>query len=73
MTHPLPEPLEARIAPANLAFAFGLGNAQKQTVDDLAVDPVGNTYVTGRFQGTVDFDPGPEVQSRTALGTEARN
>ena len=62
-----PEPLEQRIAPANLAFAFGLGNAQNQTVDDIAVDPAGNTYVTGRFQGTVDFDPGPNVQNRTAL------
>jgi hypothetical protein len=38
--------------------------------DDLGLgvcgDSVGNSYVAGVFQGTVDFCPGPDVVSRTA-------
>src|SRR5688500_8381144 len=60
------EPLEARIAPATLAFATGIGAAGTQSVSDLAVDSAGNTYVTGTFAGIVDFDPGPESFLRTA-------
>lgn len=34
----------------------------------VAVDGSGNAYVTGRFLGTVDFDPGPGVDNHTAIG-----
>ena len=60
------EPLEQRIAPANLAFAVGIGNSQDQTIQSLGVDAAGNTYVLGTFQGTVDFDPGPGVVNLSA-------
>ena len=32
----------------------------------VAVDPVGNVYTAGYFQGKVDFDPGPGVYTLTA-------
>lgn len=34
----------------------------------VAVDGFGNAYVTGWWQFTVDFDPGPEVEEYTSLG-----
>jgi hypothetical protein len=33
----------------------------------VGVDTEGNAYVTGMFSGTVDFDPGPAVDQRTAM------
>ena len=36
--------------------------------NDLAVDASGAVYVTGKFTGTVDFDPGPGVASRASAG-----
>ncbi len=36
---------------------------------DLAVDAAGNVYLTGSFQGTVDFNPGVGGDFRTASGT----
>ena len=44
------------------------GNAEDDTVDDLAVDSSGNAYVGGLFAGSVDFDPGPGTADRTAAG-----
>ncbi|MFT5778260.1 MAG: hypothetical protein ACI837_001216 [Crocinitomicaceae bacterium] len=37
---------------------------------DVNVDNQGNIYITGRFEGTVDLDPGPNVKLFTALGSE---
>ena len=36
--------------------------------NDLAVGASGAVYVTGKFTGTVDFDPGPGVASRSSAG-----
>jgi hypothetical protein len=56
-------------ARAQLALGFG------STADDqgraVAVDAVGNTYITGYFNGTVDFDPGPGDFELTAGAVEA--
>ncbi len=51
--------------------AFRLGAEGTDYGKDIATDPAGNLYVTGYFQGTVDFDPGPGVVNRTAQGSPA--
>ncbi len=35
-----------------------------------AVDSAGNTYVTSIFSGTIDFDPGPGTELKTAQGDD---
>lgn len=60
------EPLEDRIAPANIGIALSGGGAGDQRIMESGVDAAGNTYVSGTFRGTVDFDPGPGVLNRTA-------
>ncbi|HEY4286481.1 MAG TPA: T9SS type A sorting domain-containing protein [Puia sp.] len=39
------------------------------TVTAMLVDAAGNSYITGKFTGTVDFDPGSGDASLTASGT----
>lgn len=36
---------------------------------DIAVDGLGNVFTTGYFQGTVDFDPGPDIFNLTTAGS----
>lgn len=49
-------------------FAIRFGGPQDDVGRALAVDGDGNTLVTGRFQGTIDLDPGAGVQTATSLG-----
>jgi len=56
-------PLQIEIEEAGWACTWGssFGNA-------VAVDPSGNVFVTGEFQGIVDLDPGPGVDEHTSNG-----
>lgn len=52
-----------------LEWAFSFGGATTSEVGKaITVDDSGNILLVGRFTGTVDLDPGPAVQSFTALG-----
>lgn len=57
-------------SPASL-WAVANGGTQTDRIYDVATDAAGNIIVTGDFQGTVDFDPGPGVQNLTAPGFRA--
>ncbi len=50
---------------------FPLGGPHTDSARDIARDANGYIYITGTFQGTVDFDPGPGVAARTAQGDPA--
>jgi hypothetical protein len=56
----------------NWLWANGFGGASISTQDvggSIASDAVGNTYTSGHFGGTIDFDPGPGVYNLTAANT----
>lgn len=41
---------------------------QTTSCNSIAFDSSGNTYSVGTFSHTIDFDPGPELDERTAAG-----
>lgn len=49
-------------------FSLASAAAGSDTAHDVAVDSAGNTYVTGGFTDTVDFDPGPGEYLLTSNG-----
>jgi len=54
----------------NWLWAKGIGGTSSASNDvggSIATDAAGNTYTTGYFGGTVDFDPGPGVYNLTAV------
>ncbi|HAD98653.1 MAG TPA: hypothetical protein DCG19_14675, partial [Cryomorphaceae bacterium] len=53
----------------NLLWVRQIGGASIEYARDLAVDGSGNVYVTGEFQGSVDFDPGPQIHNLTSAGS----
>jgi hypothetical protein len=58
----------------NYDWAKQLGSYSREFLFDegksIAVDGLGNTYVTGYFSGTVDFDPGAGIANLSSAGAE---
>ncbi len=48
-----------------LEWAHALAGADRVSTGTLAVDNQGNVYITGYFEGTIDFDPGEDTVTLT--------
>ncbi|MFM2225264.1 MAG: hypothetical protein RJA07_1466 [Bacteroidota bacterium] len=51
----------------NFKWAKGFGASQLTSINDIALDKLGNLYVTGSFAGVGDFDPGATYDSLTSI------
>lgn len=49
-------------------WAKGLGGTGYDGGESVFVDDSGNVYTTGKFEGTIDFDPGPGAFFLTSVG-----
>lgn len=52
----------------NLLWAKRFGGVNEERNYSITVDALGNSYLTGYFGATVDFDPGPAVYNLTSIG-----
>lgn len=50
-------------------WAKNIGGSTTDEANGVAVDANGNVFVTGRFQGTADFNPGSGIENLTASGS----
>ncbi len=58
-------------ASGNFLWARDIGGLNYEYSLSMALDASGNIYITGHYQGTTDFDPGPGVYNLTsAAGTD---
>jgi hypothetical protein len=55
-------------ASGNLVWAKQMGGIGIDGASSLCVDALGNVYLTGYFEGTADFDPGPGTFNLTSVG-----
>jgi len=53
-----------------LVWAKRIGSTSSDIGQSIALDGSGNVYTTGRFDGTVDFDPGAGVFNLTSVGLD---
>ncbi len=54
-------------AQTDFVWAKRIGGTSVDFSNDIATDANGNTYTTGYFRGTVDFDPGTDTFNLTSL------
>jgi gliding motility-associated-like protein len=55
-------------ASGNFVWAKSIGGTLKDNSYGIALDPSGNVYVTGSFNGTSDFNPSAAVTNLTSAG-----
>ena len=55
-------------AAGDFIWAKAVGSTNIENGYSIAVDPSGNVYTTGYFQGTLDFDPGAGIFNITSAG-----
>lgn len=55
-------------ANGNYVWAKSMGGSSHDAGKSIAVDVLGNTYITGYFYATADFDPGAGDKNLTAVG-----
>jgi hypothetical protein len=55
-------------ATGNFVWVKQIGNSGADAAIDLRVDSASSLYVTGRFSGTVDFDPSAATKALTSAG-----
>ncbi len=56
-------------ASGNFIWAKSFGGTGVDLANSIFIDAIGNLYVTGAFQGTVDFDPGSSTNNLTSIGS----
>jgi hypothetical protein len=49
------------------AGTWGSDTGTWEDAYDIAIDEYGNAFVTGRYRGTTDFDPGPGVEEHSSI------
>ncbi len=54
----------------NFIWAKNLGGTSFTTTCSIVKDDAGNLYITGNFEGTQDFDPGPGIFNLTSSGAQ---
>lgn len=60
----------AKYAPdGTLLWARSVGGTGVESGYDIGTDATGNVYITGNFNGSADFDPGPGQQVLTSAGS----
>lgn len=52
----------------NFVWAASMGGGSTDRANAIALDRFGNAFNTGRFVGTVDFDPGPSIFNLSSTG-----
>lgn len=61
--------LSAKAQEPKLAWAKAMGGSEDNHGNSITTDELGNVYTTGRFEKTVDFDPGPTTNTYTSNGS----
>lgn len=57
----------------NFVWAKNMGSDGYDVANAIVLDPPGNLYITGAFDGSVDFDPGPGVYNLQSAGGAGDN
>ena len=52
----------------NFIWAKSIGSTNWEECQNITGDNSGNVYITGYFEATIDFDPGPGIANLTSLG-----